>query len=560
MERMIQGKIIGNYQITGELGNGAMGTVYRGHHRSLPREVVIKSIRFADHDPRAYEHLRKRFLREAFVQSQLDHPNIVRVYEFFNAADNDYMVMEFVDGMSLEKLLERQGVLAPPQALRIFRQVLAALDYAHNFSYVDEAGARHTGIVHRDIKPANIMLDGQARAKLTDFGIVQVGGEHKMTQTGFQPGTVAYMSPEQLQGFPLDRRSDIYSLGVTLYEMLAGRLPFVASTTSSDYEIRKGHIELEPPPIHQINPAVPARLADVVARALEKRPEARYQTAQEFLSVIGAYESAADTATPFVPNPMTGMTHEPGMQSTDAQAKAHATSDTTNPSVVQSPRVVNDATNRAVPADSSPIITANPPRQRNTLLIAGAVFCLLLVGATLAYRSWSAGQAVSNPPDASTPAASPSAVPARVEAMKYYLQVITANGVRLNGETQPLLAGESFKFHFTPRAGGYLYIIAPNEKNAPMSFLTAKPLEKTGVKTNHLEADTDFEFPAGSGNWIGVTRDTFATPFTVIFSQTPLTMPAFLAAEAGKNLSLADQHELEEFRKQFSAKTAATKV
>src|SRR5205814_2343758 len=178
---------------------------------------------------------------------------------------------------------------------------------------------------------------------------VQVGAEHTMTQTGFQPGTVAYMSPEQLQGFALDRRSDIYSLGVTLYEMLAGRLPFESSTTSSDYEIRKGHIELTPPPIHQINPAVPARLADIVARSLEKKPEARYQTAQEFLSAVAAYESVAETATPFTPNPMKGMTHEPGIQSTDARRKAHSTSDTTNPAVIQSAGVANAGMNRAAP-------------------------------------------------------------------------------------------------------------------------------------------------------------------------------------------------------------------
>src|SRR5207247_2180032 len=143
------GKVIGNYQITSELARGGMGTVYRGRHQTLPREVVIKAIILPAAQPDLQAHLKARFLREAYIQSQLDHPNIVRVYEFFAASENYYLVMEYVAGMSLRDLIERQGGLALPHALHLFKQALAALDYAHNFSYVDEADQPHIGIIHR---------------------------------------------------------------------------------------------------------------------------------------------------------------------------------------------------------------------------------------------------------------------------------------------------------------------------------------------------------------------------------------------------------------------------
>src|SRR5215813_9616472 len=269
------GRIIGNYQITSELAHGGMGAVYRGHHLHLPREVVVKSILLGAFSPPVQGLLRARFRREAFVQSQLDHPNIVRVYEFFAAEDNYYLVMEYVRGMTLRDLLARQGSPTPGEAVYLLKQALASLDYAHNFSYRDESDHHNTGVIHRDIKPANILLDTQGRLKITDFGIVKVMGEQTglgMTQSGFHPGTVEYMSPEQLLGLQIDTRSDIYSLGVTFYEMITGRLPFQRSATGSDWEIRKGHIELDPPSILEIRPEIHPQLAAVVMRSMRKNP------------------------------------------------------------------------------------------------------------------------------------------------------------------------------------------------------------------------------------------------------------------------------------------------
>jgi serine/threonine protein kinase len=287
------GKVIGNYEITSELAHGGMGAVYRGRHLHLPREVVVKSILLGAFSPSAQDHLRARFRREAFVQSQLDHPNIVRVYEFFAAEENYYLVMEYVSGMSLRDLLSRQGPPTPAQAVYLLKQALAALDYAHDFRSQEEADYRHTGVIHRDIKPANMLLDARGRLKITDFGIVKVVGEQTefaMTQSGFQPGTVEYMSPEQLLGQEIDARSDLYSLGVTFYEMLTGRLPFRRSATGSDWEIRKGHIELEPPPILEIRPEIHPQLAAIVMRAMAKNSKDRYQSAADFLEIVLDYE------------------------------------------------------------------------------------------------------------------------------------------------------------------------------------------------------------------------------------------------------------------------------
>src|SRR5215813_13066131 len=317
------GRIIGNYQITSELAHGGMGAVYRGRHLHLPREVVVKSILLGAFSPSAQSHLKARFRREAFIQSQLDHPNIVRVYEFFAAEDNYYLVMEYVPGMSLRDLLARQGALAPSQAVYLLKQALAALDYAYNFSYLDESGNRHTGVIHRDIKPANMLLDPAGRLKITDFGIVKVMGEETglaMTQSGFHPGTVEYMSPEQLLGHEIDIRADIYSLGVTFYEIITGRLPFRRSATGSDWEIRKGHIELEPPPILEIRSEVHPQLAAIIMRSLRKKTNDRYQSAADFLEAVLEYErNYADKAQ--APQGLKGKVTQPQTAPLTSEAK-----------------------------------------------------------------------------------------------------------------------------------------------------------------------------------------------------------------------------------------------
>lgn len=307
------GRTIGNYRIVRELARGGMGTVYLARHQHLPREVVVKSILLSAFPISVQSHLRARFRREAFIQSQLDHPNIVRVFEFFTLEDNYYLVMEYVPGITLKDLISRQGIPTHAHATYLCRQALSALDYAHNFSYVDEAGGRSRGFIHRDIKPANMLIGSRGHLKLTDFGIVKVMGEDELTESGFQPGTVEYMSPEQLLGNEVDERSDIYSVGVTLYEILTGRLPFPRSETGSDWQVRKGHIELIPPAPSELCGEIHPKLSDIVMRSLEKAPSARFRTAGEFLGSLIEFER------------MINARHQPGVSRMPVSASAEFT-------------------------------------------------------------------------------------------------------------------------------------------------------------------------------------------------------------------------------------------
>jgi eukaryotic-like serine/threonine-protein kinase len=405
------GKTIGNYRITGELAQGGMGSVYRGRHQSLPREVVVKSILFSSFPPQAQSHLKARFVREAYIQSQLDHQNIVRVYEFFATAENYYLVMEFIDGMSLRDLIKRQGALAPAHAVPLIKQALSALDYAHNFNCVDESGGRTTGVIHRDIKPANMLLDGAARLKITDFGIVKLAGERSqfaMTQSGFQPGTVEYMSPEQIRGLEVDARSDLYNLGVTFYEALTGRLPFPPSDTGSEYETLRGHIELAPPPIAALKPDVPEAIAALVMRSLQKDPGARFQSAAEFLDALLDCERSGAA-------PVTRAASEP----------PQATHSMTEP-ILYDTRPATGAPPATVPQpaatqviESAPAGRLAPPtrrRPRRYGLLAAVAFIALLVVAGVAFLFLKqSGASPSAPTTGSTTNTGPAQTPGVVQ-------------------------------------------------------------------------------------------------------------------------------------------------
>jgi len=425
------GRTIGNYQIISELAQGGMGAVYRGQHLHLPREVVVKSILLGAFSPSAQAHLRARFRREAFIQSQLDHPNTVRVYEFFAAEDNYYLVMEYVQGMNLRDLLERQGVPSPAQAVYLLKQALEALDYAHNFNYLDESERRHTGIIHRDIKPANILLDTKGRLKITDFGIVKVLDEQTnmgMTQSGFHPGTVEYMSPEQLLGLAIDVRSDIYSLGVTFYEVLTGRLPFERSATGSDWEIRKGHIELDPPSLLQFRPEVDPALAEIIMRALRKSPNERYQSAADFLEAVQSYEQQHPLKEQSLQSPLIKPTQTQAMKPTvidetatlpaRPQSGSHAPSPPAKSSLEDAPTIF--LVERVVPSEpvvvpltnvQPPIPTAQAgptqPKRRWPLAVGGVGLLLVgtATGAILFSRQKDQGSKIEQPLVAATPVA-----------------------------------------------------------------------------------------------------------------------------------------------------------
>jgi serine/threonine protein kinase len=278
--------IIGNYRLEERIGSGGMGVVYRGRHLQLPRVVAIKSIDASDH--RDLRRLRPRFEKEAYIQSQLDHQGIVKIYDYIVDEQTYYIVMEYVEGRSLAHLLEdEKGPLPLARALDIFEQVLTAIICAHTFIYRDTDGSSHRGLVHRDLKPANILITPDDRVKITDFGIVKLVGAENTDTLGSTYGSPDYVSPEQAVGEPLDQRSDIYSLGIILYEMLTGASPFSREGVSlSRTEILRAHVEQPPRPPSETNAQITPQIEAVILRALEKERDNRFPDSTEFLRAV----------------------------------------------------------------------------------------------------------------------------------------------------------------------------------------------------------------------------------------------------------------------------------
>jgi serine/threonine-protein kinase len=257
---------LGRYLIESELGRGAMGVVYKAKDAVLERIVAVKTINMGleGEDAANYE---ARFYQEARAAGGLNHPNIVTVYDVGKAGDVAYMAMEFIEGEELRALMREGHPLPVARALSVAAQVAEGLGYAHSH-----------GVVHRDIKPANIMVSKESPVKITDFGIARMRASGELTQTGMMLGSPKYMSPEQVIGKRADHRSDIFSLGVILYEMLAGAAPFNGeNVTSLMYQI----VNFVPAAPSAVNGAVPQLLDYIVAKMLAKTLEDRYQDAAE---------------------------------------------------------------------------------------------------------------------------------------------------------------------------------------------------------------------------------------------------------------------------------------
>jgi eukaryotic-like serine/threonine-protein kinase len=278
------GDRIGDYEIIQILGAGGMGQVYKVRNvlsdRIEAMKVLLPNL---EGDP----GLADRFLNEIKVQATLEHPNIAKLHTAMRIGNQLVMVMEFVDGTSLSQVLER-GPLPPSTAAAYASEVLDALGYAHAH-----------GVIHRDIKPANIMLTNGGQIKLMDFGIARVQADRHLTQTGSTVGSLAYMSPEQIKGDDPDGRSDLYSLGITMYEMVTGRRPFVGD---SGFKIMAAHLQEAPMAPTDVIPGIPAALSDIILMAIEKDPAARFQSAEAFRSALSSvFPSAAAPTRTMVP-------------------------------------------------------------------------------------------------------------------------------------------------------------------------------------------------------------------------------------------------------------------
>ncbi len=270
------GRVVGNYKLVGRLGEGAMGAVYKGIDLMVEREVAVKMLR---PEIARQPEIVDRFHAEAVTLAKLNHPNIATLYSFFREGDEFFMVMEFVAGRTLEAVIQEGAAMPPEKAVAVTLQVLDAVEHAHSF-----------GVLHRDLKPANIMLTS-THVKVTDFGIARALGHARMTREGNIVGTLEYLAPERLRGQEADIRSDLYSVGVVLYEMLSGRLPFERDT---DYELMRAQLEEPPPTFSSLGKtSIPAPVEEVVLKALAKFPGQRFGTAGEFHRALG---TALDTA------------------------------------------------------------------------------------------------------------------------------------------------------------------------------------------------------------------------------------------------------------------------
>ena len=258
-------KTVGSYKIIEKIAFGGMGVVYKGIHTRLEQFVAIKvlSPQFASN-----QNMKSKFLSEAKIQAQLLHPNVVNIMNFIEEDDETYLIMEYIDGETLEELLTRRNKLPIEEALSISRGILSALNYMHS-----------KGLAHRDIKPSNIMFNKEGVVKVTDFGITKIIGDDKNTKSGLV-GSYTYMSPEHILGEDVGIESDIYSFGITLYRMVTGQVPFKGNT---EYAIMKGHLENPRVPPWIINPELPRKLGKVILKSISRNPVDRYRDTDELL-------------------------------------------------------------------------------------------------------------------------------------------------------------------------------------------------------------------------------------------------------------------------------------
>jgi serine/threonine-protein kinase len=269
---------VGDYQILNELGSGGMGRVYRVRNLISDR---IEAMKVLLPDLVGQQELATRFLREIKLMASLNHPNIAQLRTAFTANNQLVMIMEYVEGSTLADRLEH-GPIPVPEALNYIGAVLDALSYAH-----------HQHVIHRDIKPANIMVTPEGAVKLMDFGIARAGDGHSLTMTGTTLGSLGYMSPEQVQGEATDARSDLYSVGVSLYEMVTGQRPFRAD---SDFSLMTAHVRELPKPPVELHPGLPLALNEIILMSIAKDPAQRFQSAEAFANALSSVRTEAAAA------------------------------------------------------------------------------------------------------------------------------------------------------------------------------------------------------------------------------------------------------------------------
>jgi serine/threonine-protein kinase len=595
----------GQYQIESILGKGGMGAVYRARHILLGDRVAIKLL---PPEMRSNTEWLRRFQREGQAARRFRHPNAVTVYDLRTSGDGTiYLVMEYVEGHTLDAELKKRGRFSPADALAVLDPIMSVLNAAHAM-----------GVVHRDLKPENIMIGkpstgGQPVVKLLDLGIAklrEVAGAEKtgttaLTMAGQMLGTPYYMSPEQWGELPadgnseIDGRADIYSLGIVFYELVAGRRPFGGLTL---LELRREHVSVVPKSLRELDSSVPEGFSGAIARAISKDRSARQGTADELerelrsalaaagiapssslLSTPGAAPASSETGStdrrPITAAERTAPTIvSEGALTADDRGEEIQSQAGTMPTVIagQKPEAEPGFAGISQPTmavhNQSAAVMPSPSaaaRKRSPLpfVAVGIIVLLLVLGAggyaVIHFMSSNANANVAktNPSKSTT---TDSATGGH-EVGRYWFEVDTKdkNDAVRAGDSVAMKSGQSFRFHFSPSESGYLYIIGPGNKNAPTTFLTTTPRAESGVFTNEVKSGLDFTFPGssdGKDHWITLDQSAGTDEFTIIFATTPLTSPDFLYAQAGHELTANEQNQLSGMREQFKANLQGTEV
>jgi serine/threonine protein kinase len=374
------GTQVANYRIEEKLGEGGMGVVYKAVDVNLDRTVAIKFLSSElNRDPGLIE----RFQSEAKAQANLNHTNIATLYNFINVDGNWLIAMEYVDGINLEETILRNGVMQHHDAVPLFKQALLGIGFAHRF-----------GIIHRDIKPANIMINRHGIVKVMDFGIAKVLSGRRLTRTGVAVGTVAYMSPEQIKNQGIDIRSDIYSLGVTLYQMLTGHVPF---ESESDFQVQYDHVNTPPPPLSLYYPYIPPGIEVAVLKAMEKDPAARFRTVEEFGAALERPDAVYSA-------PGTGQVMTPGIPATGSRPVTGGgwqnVSTTPPPLAVGQAQGPTQAPSGAIAQPDVPLRHASASEflRSKLFMLSAAFLVLLLIAGVVLWKNSNSHEAVNNKP------------------------------------------------------------------------------------------------------------------------------------------------------------------
>ena len=596
----------GQYQMEALLGKGGMGAVYRARHILLGDRVAIKVL---PPEVRTNAEWLRRFRREGQAARRFRHPNAVTVYDLRTAADGTiYMVMEYVEGHTLDAAIKTRGRFPAAEALEILTPIMSVLDTAHSM-----------GVVHRDLKPENIMIgqagdQGAPVVKLLDLGIAKMreiaggdnGGNTALTMAGQVLGTPYYMSPEQWGEIPrdgsteIDGRADLYSLGLVFYEMILGRRCFSGHTL---HELRREHVSTKPRPLHEVVPDVPRGFSDAIERATAKDRGDRQPTAGaladelraglatapassaqstadlgETITLNSGVETSSDVNAPTIITVDVPPTSPPiggAAPATDATVYEPAKAPPAQPdmppaTVVESASMASSMTVPQVrqPAPETPRIPVAPApaKSKAGIIIAAAVALILVMAVGVGgFLLWNKTRTTeSNANSANTNTSAPVAT-APTEVSRYWLELepAAAGGptTRVAG-LEPIPSGQYFKFHFSFSEDGYLYVFGPGgDTNQPTAFLTTKPSLRTGVTSNKVSKGVDFSFPRGAENSLKLDTNPGTDNFTVIFARNPLSSPSFFNEPVtGEPLSASQQADLKAFISKHQDKPPVTEL